>query len=46
VVKLKEGIFTGPQIRKLLYDEIFDQFLRGKEKAARNAHKCSNRFLG
>jgi len=32
--KLKEGIFTGPQIRELIKDEYFDTLFQGDEKAA------------
>jgi len=32
--KLKEGIFTGPQIRDLIKDEYFDRLLEGNVKAA------------
>ena len=33
-VKIKEGVFIGPQIRQLLQDSDFDQALFGKEKLA------------
>ena len=32
--KLKEDIFTGPQIREIIKDEYFDKPLQGDEKAA------------
>ena len=31
---MKEGIFTGPQIRDLIKDEYFDKLLQGDEKVA------------
>ena len=31
-VKLKEGIFSGAQIRDLIKDEYFDKLLQGDEK--------------
>jgi hypothetical protein len=34
--KIKEGIFIGPQIRKLFRDEHFDHILSGNEKRAWN----------
>jgi hypothetical protein len=34
--KIKEGVFTGPQIRKLFRDEQFDHILSGNEKRAWN----------
>ena len=37
--KLKEGIFIGPQIRDLIKDEYFDNFLQGDEKAAWDSFK-------
>jgi len=37
--KLKEGIFTGPQIRGLIKDEYFDKLLQGDEKAAWDGFK-------
>ena len=45
--KLKEGIFTGPQIRKLLYNNEFDRTLNNKELAAWNSFKdVVHDFLG
>ncbi|GFY79637.1 uncharacterized protein TNIN_112911 [Trichonephila inaurata madagascariensis] len=32
--KIKEGIFMGPQIRKIMKEPAFDQNLEGKEEAA------------
>lgn len=45
--KLKEGIFIGPQIRKLMSDEHFERLLHPVEKTAWQSFKnvCSN-FLG
>ena len=37
--KLKEGIFTGPQIGDIIKDEYFDKFLQGDEKAAWDSFK-------
>jgi hypothetical protein len=34
--KMKEGVFIGPQIRKLFRDEQFDHILSGNEKRAWN----------
>ena len=45
--KLKEGIFVGPQISKLLKDEEFDHTLSGTEKVAWNAFRdVVQNFLG
>jgi len=45
--KLKEGIFTGPQIRDLIKDEYFDTLLQGDEKAAWDSFKFVVKgFLG
>ena len=46
-VKLKEGIFVGPQIRELLKDTDFEELLNLKELRAWEAFKsvCSG-FLG
>lgn len=46
-MKIKEGIFVGPQIRELLKDENFVAILEYREKAAWKAFKnvCEN-FLG
>ena len=45
--KLKEGIYTGPQIRDLIKDEYFDKLLQGDEKAAWNRFKFVVKgFLG
>ena len=38
-VKVKEGIFIGPQIRDLIKDEHFDRLLQGDEKAAWDSFK-------
>ena len=47
VVKLKEGIFVGPQIREVLKDTDFEELLNLKELRAWEAFKsvCSD-FLG
>jgi len=46
-IKLKEGIFTGPQIRELIKDEYFDKLLQGDEKAALDSFKFVVKgFLG
>jgi hypothetical protein len=45
--KLKEGIFTGPQIRDLIKDEYFDKLFQGDEKAAWDRFKFVVKgFLG
>ena len=45
--KLKEGIFTGPQIRDLIKDDFFDKFLEDIEKAAWDSFKFVVKgFLG
>lgn len=45
--KLKEGIFVGPQIRKLLHDVIFDSKLTNLELAAWSSFKLIvHGFLG
>lgn len=46
-VKIKEGIFVGPNIRKLMKDENFDAQLNDTERAAWISFKivCRN-FLG
>lgn len=45
--KLKEGIFVGPQIRKILDDTKFESLLTEVEKAAWNSFKSVVRnFLG
>ena len=38
-VKLKEGIFIGPQIRDLIEEEYFDKLLQDVEKAAWDSFK-------
>ena len=44
---LKEGIFVGPQINKLLKDKGFDHNLSGIEKVAWNAFQdVAHNFLG
>ena len=45
--KIKEGIFIGPQIRKIVHDETFTTHLARKEKFAFESFKkvCDN-FLG
>jgi len=45
--KLKEGIFTGPQIWDIIKDEYFDKLLHGDEKAAWDSFKVVLKvFLG
>ncbi|GFX03684.1 uncharacterized protein TNCV_2112561 [Trichonephila clavipes] len=45
--KIKEGIFVGPQIRKIMKDSASYQILEGKEKATWEALKNVVRgFLG
>ena len=45
--KLKEGIFVGPQINKLLKDKGFDHTLPGIEKVAWNTFRdVAHNFLG
>ena len=45
--KIKEGVFIGPQIRKIVLDETFITHLKRKEKLAFESSKkvCDN-FLG
>jgi len=46
-MKLKEGIFIGPQIRELIKDEYFDKLLQGDKKAASGSFKFVVKgFLG
>ena len=46
-VKLKEGVFIGPQIRDIIKDEFFDKLLQGEEKAAWDSFKFVVKgFLG
>jgi hypothetical protein len=45
--KLKEDIFTGPQIRGLIEDEYFDKLIQGDERATWNILKFVVKgFLG
>lgn len=45
--KLKEGVFVGPQIRKLIEDPGFDKVLERNEKAAwKSFKKVVHGFLG
>lgn len=45
--KIKEGIFNGPQIRKLMADSTFETSLSKKEKSAWSAFKdIVHNFLG
>ena len=45
--KVKEGIFTGPDIRKLVYDKEFENVMNNKEHAAWNSFKdVISKFLG
>jgi hypothetical protein len=44
---MKEGIFVGPQIHKLLRDDMFNTLLQGIEEKAWDAfHLVSTNFLG
>ena len=46
-VKIKEGVFIGPQIRELIKDPFFEETLKTLEKAAWNAFKSvTQNFLG
>ena len=45
-MKLKEGIFIGPQIRELIKDEYFDKLLQGDKKAAWDSFKFIVAFFG
>jgi hypothetical protein len=45
--KIKDGVFIGPQIRKLFRDEQFDHILIGNEKRAWNDFRLvATNFLG
>ena len=45
--KLKEGVFTGPDIRKLITDPLFVETMGDKEKEARDSFKnVVHKFLG
>jgi hypothetical protein len=45
--KLKEGIFVGPDIRKLLSDDLFETTMKTVEREAWNAFKeVIAKFLG
>jgi hypothetical protein len=45
--KVKEGVFIGPQICKLIRDELFNHLLSGNEKRAWNDfHLVATNFLG
>ena len=45
--KLKEGVFTGPDIRKLLTDPLFSETMGEKEKEAWDSFKdVVHKFLG
>jgi hypothetical protein len=45
--KIKEGVFVGPQIRKLFRDDMFNNLLKGDEKRAWDAFRLvSTNFLG
>jgi len=35
--KIREGVFTGPDIRSLLRDEVFERIITGDEQRARHA---------
>jgi len=46
-VKIKEGVFVGPQIRRLFRDNMFNNLLQGDEKKAWDAFRLvSSKFLG
>lgn len=45
--KIKEGVFDGPQIRKLLQDEEFERRMSTKERAAwQSFREVQEKFLG
>jgi len=45
--KIKEGVFAGPQIRKLFRDDMLNNVLQGDEEKAWDAfHLVSTNFLG
>jgi len=45
--KIKEGVFVGPQIRKLFRDDMFNNLLQGEEEKAWDAFRLvSTNFLG
>ena len=45
--KIREGVFTGPDIRSLLRDEVFERIVTGKEQRARHAFReVITGFLG
>ena len=45
--KIKEGVFVGPQIRKLFRHDMFNNLLKGDEKKAWDAFRLvSTNFLG
>ena len=45
--KIKEGVFVGPQIRRMVNSDDFEQLLTGPEKVAWNAFKMVvENFLG
>jgi hypothetical protein len=45
--KLKEGVFVGPQIRKLFRDDMFNNLLHGDQKKAWDAFRLvSTNLLG
>jgi hypothetical protein len=45
--KIKEGVFVGPQIRKLFRDDVFNSLFQGDEKKAWDAFRLvSTNFLG
>lgn len=47
VEKCKEGVFDGPQIRKLMNDALFERSMRREEKAAwRSFRDVVGNFLG
>ena len=45
--KIKEGVFVGPQIRKLILNDVFDKTLNETELAAwKNFKQVCQNFLG
>jgi len=45
--KIKEGVFVGPQMRKLFREDMFKNLLQGDEKKAWDAFRLvSTNFLG
>ena len=45
--KIREGVFTGPDIRSLLRDEVFERIITGVEQTAwRTFREVVTGFLG